>query len=326
MLPLSVLRTLVEGVRRDGTSAIADAAAAAWHIPPGQARHVRTSAAHVFEVPQHSAYLRLMPISACPSARSVARASLAISERGAPVATPRPGRDGLVAVVMSPVGPMHASLIDTAEGPSIELADLDPEQVRRWGRTIAEMHEAAAAIGCSELPRWTDLVTGAGAAIPGQQWPPDIAQEVCDWLKPLLGPPDLLGHGDPQPDNLAWTPTGPVFFDLDDVSGSWAIADLAMAIRDVQPIDQLERPATWSPQGRMLLRGYREVRTLDSAAEHAVPALQRGQALLTYGRLQVALDAPQAGEPAWVASLRQKLQLTASRLRQALASAPPLQG
>jgi Ser/Thr protein kinase RdoA (MazF antagonist) len=327
MLRLSVLRKLVETVRPDGTSAVADSAAAAWAIPPGRARHVRTSAAHVFSVPEHSAYLRLTPVEASPLARAdkIAEAAAELAGWGAPVACPRAGRDGLVPVIDSPVGPLSACLVEAARGPSFEVDDLSPEQLRHWGRAIAEMHEAGAGISRAGLPRWTELITHAAAGLPNQTSLAFTAEGIADRLGEMLGPPDILGHGDPQPDNLTWTANGPLFFDLDDASSSWAIADLAMAIRDVQPVDQLDHPATSTAQGMLLLRGYREVRALEDAAERTVPTLQRGQALMTYGRLRASLDAAEADEPIWLAALRRKLESIASRLHIALANAPPVQ-
>ena len=246
MLRLSVLRKLVETVRPDGTSGIADSAAAAWEIPPGRALHVRTSAAHVFSIPENSAYLRLTPLEvpSLAGVDAIAEAGAALAGRAAPVARPRTGRDGLVTVVDSPVGPLSACLIDAARGPSFEVDELSPEQLRHWGRAIAEMHEAGIGISRTELPRWTDLITRAAAGQPGQTRLALSAADISDQLGELLGPQDILGHGDPQPDNLAWTASGPLFFDLDDASSSWAIADLSMAIRDVQPLDQLDHPAT----------------------------------------------------------------------------------
>ena len=67
MMTLAEIHALARTLGDAGRSPVADAAAAAWGLPAGAARHVRSSACHVFAVPHTavgSVYLRLVPDSA----------------------------------------------------------------------------------------------------------------------------------------------------------------------------------------------------------------------------------------------------------------------
>ena len=59
MMRLDRLAALVASVGPDGTSPVADAAAARWGLPAGTARYVRTSATCVYAA--GGGYLRLVP-------------------------------------------------------------------------------------------------------------------------------------------------------------------------------------------------------------------------------------------------------------------------
>jgi Ser/Thr protein kinase RdoA (MazF antagonist) len=83
-------------------------------------------------------------------------------------------------------------------------------------------------------------------------------------------------------DRLAgWAAAEPVLFDLDDLAVSWAVVDLAMAVRDAQPIDALDAPVTGTAAGAALLRGYRSLAEFGPDQERAVPLVQRLSAAVT---------------------------------------------
>lgn len=148
----------------------------------------------------------------------------------------------------------------------------------------------------------------------------DTVESLIQRCISRLGAPDVLVHGDAQPDNAGWTATGPTLFDLDDACVSWAAADLAMAVRDAQPIDVLDTPATSSAPGRALLRGYREQATLAPEEERLIPLMQRLSAALTCARLREATspDSVTDPEPDWLRALRDRLLTIADQLRAAL--------
>ena len=89
-------------------------------------------------------------------------------------------------------------------------------------------------------------------------------------------------------DRLAgWAAAEPMLFDLDDLAVSWAVVDLAMAVRDAQPIDALDASVTGTAAGAALLRGYRSLAEFGPDQERAVPLVQRLSAAMTYARLRV---------------------------------------
>lgn len=293
---LDRLAALVSTVRPDGTSPLADTAAARWSLPTGTARYVRTSATCVFAA--GDAYLRLAPDPV--AAATAVQAALAAA--GAPVVAPRPSTAGRLVEVLDG---LEVTVVAAAPGEAYEIEELAEDDAVRWGRALARLHEAGRAVPRTGLPAYPELV---------RSWlAPEVAGVVERDLRrceEVLGPPDTLVHGDAQPDNARWGPAGPVFFDLDDACLSWPIAELTMAVRDAGPIDDLVTPATATPVGRALLRGYGPV-----PGEDLVPVFQRLGAALTYGRLVAALDCP----PGPLPDLQTRLEDVAARLRTALA-------
>lgn len=328
MMQLARLAALAASVRDDGSSPVADEAGLLWTVPAGTARYVRTSAAFVLATP--GGYLRLTPVRdrALGEARTNVRVAAALAAAGAPVTAPLPSTSGRLVEVFEPglpdVGRMHASLIASAPGRYLELADLGEADLLGWGRSLARVHQAGRSVDASALAAWPDAVVGGVGSVAPDAELLDAVGLAGERCLALLGPPTTLVHGDPQPDNAAWGPGGPVFFDLDDMALSWPLADAAMAVRDAQPIDCLDRPATDSAVGQALLRGYREVADLDFGEERAVSSLQRLSAAATYGRLMLALRGPAHGGrgPAWLGALHDRLTGVAQSLRAALLIRP----
>ena len=321
---LAALVAAVDGHR----GALVDAAAGRWGLGADSARYVRTSATCVLAV--GGGYLRLGPLADRPvdSVRAAASVAAALAREGAPVVAPRPSAAGrLVEVIDSGVpgvGEVSAMLVEAAPGRSRDLDELSRPDIERWGHAVGLLHEAGRRVDRSQLPRWPSVVSAAVAGC-GDPALAEAVESMAERCWDLLGPPDVLAHGDAQPDNAGWTAAGPVFFDLDDVSVSWAVADLAMAVRDAQPIDALDAPVTSTGVGRLFLRGYRQHASLDRTHEQAVPLVQRLGAALTHARLRGALRPAPTGEqePDWMPALRGRLTEAADRLRTALLAPLP---
>jgi Ser/Thr protein kinase RdoA (MazF antagonist) len=315
MMRLDRLAALVVSVGPDGTSPVADAAAARWGLPAGTARYVRTSATSVYAA--GGGYLRLVPAAERPllDVQAVAGVGAALAAAGAPVASPRASRSARwVEVVPSAAGDLHVTYVEAAPGP---VEDPGEPGFERLGRAIGRLHRAGRTVERAGIPFWPDVVRDVvrrcgdgevGAAI----------EPVLRRCVETLGAPDVLAHGDPQPDNAGWAAAGPVLFDLDDLAVSWAVADLAMAVRDAQPIDALDAPVTRTAAGAALLRGYRSLAEFGPAQERAVPLVQRLSAAVTYARLRIATEPERAAAPDWLATLHDRLVATADRLRVAL--------
>jgi Ser/Thr protein kinase RdoA (MazF antagonist) len=312
---LDRLAALVATVAPDGTSPVADAAGARWALPPGTARYVRTSATCVYAA--GGGYLRLLPAAERPfrEVRAVTGAWVALARAGAPVVAPRPSVSGRwVEVVPGRTGDLTATYVDAAPGPE---DDPDRSGFERLGRAIALFHRAGRSVDRAEVPSWPDVVRATVGRC-GDHAVAAAIEPVLHRCAETLGPPDVLAHGDPQPDNAGWAAGDPVLFDLDDLAVSWAVADLAMAVRDAQPIDALDAPVTGTAAGRSLLHGYRSVAELGPDEERAVPLVQRLSAAVTYARLRIATEPERSAAPDWLAALHDRLDAIADRLRAAL--------
>lgn len=322
---LDRLAALAAAVDRPQGRSLVRAAACRWALDADPARYVRTSATCVYAV--GGGYLRLVPVADLPpeDVRVAASVAAALEREGAPVVAPMPSTAGrLVEVVPSGVpgvGEVSAMIVDPAAGRACDLDDLTGPDIERWGRAVAILHEAGRRVDRSRLSSWPSVVSAAVAGC-GDAAVGEAVESLLERCRNVLGPPDVVVHGDAQPDNAGWTSAGPVFFDLDDVTVSWAVADLAMAVRDAQPIDTLDTPVTSTTAGQLFLRGYRQLARLDHTDEQALPLVQRLTAALTYGRLSRALTpAPtRVPEPDWMVTLRGRLARTAERLRAALTS------
>jgi len=323
---LDRLRAMVTTISVDGTSPIADAAAARWGLPRGCARHVRTGASSVFAA--DGGYLRLVSAADRPvrAGQAVADVMTALKHFGAPVIAPRPSLGGRLVEPIDTelpcVGLVHATLVEAAPGRLVDLDEVTVVQAEQWGSAMAELHHAGRSMSGVALPTWFDIVQQALTWVPCDTELGDVAGRLLERCVAAFGQPRTLVHGDPQADNASWASTGPVFFDLDDASVAWGAVDLAMAVRDLHPIDAFDRPICSTPIGTAVLRGYRAIVDFDDDQEQSMPLVQRLSSIVTYGRLKAVLATPEGEqEPDWLCDIRGRLQNLAQRLRRALTAA-----
>jgi Ser/Thr protein kinase RdoA (MazF antagonist) len=221
----------IDRLRRTVTDAwespVADAAAAAWGYPSGTAKWWRSSASHVFVLPDPAGkrFLRLLPDTPRGVGPVVAVATLMdrLATEGAAVVRPVAAQGGaLVATVPTALGTMHAMVVEAAPGDEIDVDDLTEDHARAWGRSLASVHDAAAGVDAglpvafaelSEVPeRFADdpLLVRAAAFL-------------SDRLATLPRDDSRFGvvHGDFELDNLAWDTGRATAFDLDEAAVSW---------------------------------------------------------------------------------------------------------
>ena len=125
MMPLLEIDSLKRTVTAAWESPVADEVAAAWGYLPGTAKWWRSSASHVFVLPDPNGkrYLRFVPGS-YRDASPVAAVS-ALMERlaagGAAVVRPVPAQSGTsVVTVQTELGPMHAMVVEAAPGDELD--------------------------------------------------------------------------------------------------------------------------------------------------------------------------------------------------------------
>jgi Ser/Thr protein kinase RdoA (MazF antagonist) len=311
-MPLSELAALAASIDADRHSAVADAVAARWGVPPGTARFHRSSASHVFAVPG-TGYLRFTPASWRSQTRVEAVADLVrrLAERGCAVAAPIPSRHSrLVETVPTVRGPMRGTLVAEASGRSIDAADLTPAQTYLWGAALAHVHVHAEPD--DRLPGPFAALESAEQALATDPVLADAVVRLRDMIAGLPREPESFGgvHGDFEPDNLGWpaqhpdieTDKFPTAFDFDDATCSWFAADVAGALRDLRGNpEEVHRVATF-------VAGYRSIRPLPAADLALTPLFDAGYAAGWLIRLPTVRDlAPSPADPPWLTRLHAKL-------------------
>lgn len=321
MMPLIEIDRLKQTVTPAWESPVADQVAAAWGYPAGTAKWWRSSASHVFVLPDPGGkrYLRFVP-DAYRSAGSVA-AVCSLMDRlvagGAAVVRPVSARTGtLTATVPTALGLMRAMVVEAAPGEALDVEDLDEDRARSWGAALAAVHESMAGIDADLPEAFAEL-----AEIPGRySHDPALVKAALRLADRIAGLPrdgSRFGivHGDFELDNLAWDGDRATAFDFDEVAFSWYAADIAYALRDLTGPDGL--PAVGHRQrSEEFIAGYRSVRPLDGGDLANLRLFAGAHAACSLVRIDSALDTPCEDEPEWMADLRARLMAMARSHRE----------
>ena len=144
MMRLGQLDALIGTLDETGIGApVADVVASAWRYQAGAAKHWRSSASHVFAVPEARVYLRFIPEAQRDRDRVVAIAELmrTLVGRGLPVARPVPAASGdLVVTTTTAFGRFHAMTVQAAPGGQLNADGLTPGRAAAWGAALARLH------------------------------------------------------------------------------------------------------------------------------------------------------------------------------------------
>ncbi|WP_158299862.1 contact-dependent growth inhibition system immunity protein [Glycomyces paridis] len=311
MMTLDMIDRLKQTVDERWESPVADLVAAAWGHPAGTAKWWRSSATHVFVLPDQEGkrYLRFAPDDRADAFAAVAALAARLADTGARVARPVPTTAGtLVATVATPLGFMQAMMVEAAPGEAFDAEELDEPGARAWGRALAEFH-LAAADAKEPLP-------GPFATPPTFPDDPELAAcaaALTAAARKLSREPARFGvvHGDFELDNLAWQDGTATAFDLDEAHRSWYAADIAFAVRDL--CDHSGRPAPeHAERFAAFIDGYREARPLTADEIDMLPLFAGLHALTALGDIAAALGEPDAAEAAWKADLRAHLTALAA--------------
>lgn len=312
MMPLTEIDRLKRTVTSAWESPVADQVAAAWGYPAGTAKWWRSSASHVFVLPdpRGKRYLRFVP-DAYRSAGAVEPVSVLmhrLAAGGAPVVSPVPTETGsLTATVPTALGTMHAMVVEAAAGHEFDAEDLTDDLAREWGRTLAVVHDGAAGVDVDLPDAFAEL-----AEIPDRfaEDPALVkaAALLADRLARLPRDRPRFGmvHGDFELDNLAWDAGRATAFDFDEAAQSWYAADIAYALRDLTGPDGEPDPAR-RHLVHAFLAGYRGMRALDDSDLGNLRLFAGAHAACSAVRIARALDSSGADEPEWRAELRADL-------------------
>jgi len=328
MMSLAEIRRLDATLDHARRSPVADAVASGWGFAPGLARHLRSSASHVFtlESPDgRRVYLRFVPADYRPQGAFARVAELMrdLGARGLAVAQPIATDSGaLVETVATSLGPVHAMVVRQAPGEQIDADALDARRASAWGAALARLHRdgGQTAVGANLPGPFAQLDPKPAPATQAFAGDPDLAdaaEKIARRLEELPRGPDVFGvvHGDFELDNLCWTDDRPVAYDFDEAARSWFVADLAHATRDLAPLP----PRTPRPDEADLfaafLSGYRQVHALAEAQLAWLPLFVAAHAACSVVRVRAALGEQEPDEPPWQVRLRRKLIEYADRQR-----------
>jgi Ser/Thr protein kinase RdoA (MazF antagonist) len=320
MMPLTEIDRLKRTVTSAWETPVADQVAAAWGYPAGTAKWWRSSASHVFVLPdpRGKRYLRFVP-DAYRTVGTVEPVSVLMHQLaagGAAVVRPVPTETGsLTATVPTELGTMHAMVVEAAAGHEIDAEDLTDGLAREWGRALALVHDGAAGIDVdlpgafAELAEIPDRFAADPALVKS-------AARLADRLARLPRDRSRFGvvHGDFELDNLAWDAGRATAFDFDEAAHSWYVADIAYALRDLTGPDG-EPDAERRHLVHAFVAGYRGVRALDDADLANLRLFAGAHAACSAVRIARALDSSGADEPGWRAELRADLIVMAAAQR-----------
>jgi Ser/Thr protein kinase RdoA (MazF antagonist) len=245
-----------------------------------------------------------------------------LREVGLPVGQPVPSDRGEAVVTrVTDVGVFHAAVFRRVPGDERSAADLGPTDFRRWGASLARLHNALEELVASRpptRPSWEDQLDGAEREL-GDEAP---LRAELDFVRRSLAELPVnreafgLIHGDFQLDNVFWNGALHVI-DFDDCAYHWYAADVVLALDDVLEggVDLAEAPV---PD---FVEGYRAERTLDELLLGHLDTFRRAGDLVRYARIRRALDLPPGGDyPNWLCELSDKLRAYATTYERRVAS------
>ncbi|MGV9311635.1 phosphotransferase enzyme family protein [Streptomyces sp. NPDC003691] len=295
-------------------SPVADAVAAPWGFAPGAARWWRSSASHVFVVPEtpepgEAVYLRFVPerYPAYGKFGTVAALMERLYAGGLDITRPvRSAAGRLVETVVTPLGTMRAMCLAGAPGEEIEAAELTGAQARAWGALLAGTHTAAAGL-TDGLGHALDGIAGTARLHTADAELAAAVAKVAAAVGALPRDPETYGvvHGDFELDNLAWAGDAPTAFDFDEAALSWYAADIAHAVRDLT--DRGRPDPARAGLLDSFLAGYREVRPLPGATEAELRLFAGANAARGLAELHPVLATLDEGRPDDLDKLRDRL-------------------
>ena len=257
------------------------AAATLWGADPGSVEHVADGASFTYRIRLGGAahYLRLT----APGWQSLGeiQGELAFigAARSAGIATPSPVRSlggEFIERVRDRGLEFLAVVFEEAPGRPLDPGEWDESRINRWGRLLAELHDAAPrTLPDGERRRdWRDELALLGSWLPGDETEAHAhLARATRWLQALPQDPHLYGlvHFDVQGDNLLWANSSPTVIDFDDCLFHWFAADIARALATFR----FEAPERRRVLTAWLLDGYQQVRLLDPIAAESLAEFMR---------------------------------------------------
>ncbi|GAC1311342.1 MAG: phosphotransferase enzyme family protein [Ktedonobacteraceae bacterium] len=316
MMKLSTMRTVDRTVDTHGQSPIAVQILKQWGHDRGTVKFFRASANFIYHFRKGGKPFFLRFAANSERTRETIQAEIDllqwVAARGMIVTPPIESCNGnFVETVVTDLGTFHAVVFGRLEGSHLEIEDLDDDHFWRWGAALGKLHSALehyAGPGVSARRTWRDHLELVRASLLEEQSAVRSEfEQIASSLQVISVTHDSYGlvHCDFELDNLYWQGQTIGIGDFDDCLYAWYIMDIAFALRDLfrYRID-LNHSSFLA-----CVRGYRAQHGLHAELVSQVPMFVRVARLLTYARLVRSMDLPpHAEDPAWLQSLRLKLE------------------
>lgn len=316
MMKLSTMLAVDRAVDRHGKSLVAEQILKQWEHDPGSVTFYRASANFIYLFRKGGKPFFLRFAAGSERTREAIEAEIDIlkwvAARGIMVTLPvASNNDNFVETVVTDLGIFHGVVFGKLDGRQLEIEDLDYGQFWMWGVALGSLHSALNEYrGRGETARstWRDHLELIRTYLPQEQssvWAE--FEQVASSLQALPVSPDSYGliHSDFELDNLYWQDGTIGIGDFDECSYAWYGMDIAFALRDLfrYHVDLNSRSFL------AFVRGYRTEHGLHDELMSQLPLFLRMAKLLIYAGIVRSIDLPPRTEdPAWLQSLRVKLE------------------
>lgn len=315
MMTLNLMQSVVATVSEQWESPLADTLLDRWEHDPGHAKFWRASANFVFFFKKagHDCVLRFNHASerSAETIQSEIDYVNALAAEGLRVARPvRSMAGNYVESIATDQGVFHTVVFEALPGKQLELEEMTPDQLVRWGKMLGEFHNAAANYNPAGRPTWHNQLKWITELLPAEESAAhQAATRLANELSNLASTEQNFGliHGDFELDNLIWEGATPGIIDFDDCACNWLVADFAFALGDLFG----DSAASVDLQNESFLHfveGYRLARPIAQAELERIPLFVHLDNLLAFAKLCRSLTPVNpAGELPWMAGLRDKL-------------------
>ena len=174
-----------------------------------------------------------------------------------------------------------AGLVTEAPGEAIAPDERDPRVFRAWGRSIAQLHEAARAYRAGPHRHHTIFDFYQNARPQALRADPAIRAayfRLGRWLSDLPRRDFALTHGDMHPANAFWDGRRVTIIDFDEPVYNWIWVDFGRALLDFyqRPVRERHR------LHEALLAGYGEIRAIDAELHEQLPRFMQLRGLMMH--------------------------------------------
>lgn len=315
MMKLSLMNEVVATVNEQWESELADELLTHWQHDAERAKFWRASANFIFHFKNAGQAYVLRFNHADERTTLAIQAEIdyinMLADKGIRVARPvRSVAGNFIESIATDHGIFHTVAFEVLPGKQLDLDQLTPDQLVRWGQALGELHNASAHYTIARRPTWEDQLTWVAEILPADE---EIVRQTLVQLRRELGllaiNEDNFGliHFDFELDNVIWDEDQPGIIDFDDSAYYWFVADVVLALGDLFG-DSADKVDLQHETFLHFIKGYRSARPLGQEELKLIPLFLRLDNLITFAKLHHALTPTDPdGELPWMVDLRSKL-------------------